>query len=159
MMVVSVDNFQVEESHTYHLISAGTDSSTSSFVARISTISGLGPVATQSLLSFARDPRNVAVVDGLIQQLPALAGGRKWIKTPVVVTAPANNIKVVEDAIRIDKANNVKEKADDSSEDAPSSALSLAGRHVVFTGTMKSMNRKKAQEIVEAMGEMIVCFE
>ncbi len=105
------------------------------------------------------------MVDRLIQQLPILARGGKAIKltvtaTPVVKKKIKNVDKTAVEAA-IDR-NDPPSKPDSLSHTptAPSTAdreqstppMSLVGRHVVFTGTMKCMNRKKAQEIVEAMG-------
>jgi hypothetical protein len=106
------------------------------------------------------------MVDGLIQQLPMLTRGGKVIKSTVVATpVTKKKIKNVDKtAVEATIDRNYPPSTPDTlshTPTAPSTAdreqstpsMSLVGRHVVFTGTMKSMNRKKAQEIVEAMGE------
>eukprot|EP01034_Spumella_vulgaris_P028276 gene28276-35112_t len=134
----------------------GSDTS-GSLPARLSAISGFGPVALDSLLTFARDERNAAVVDGLIRRVvPTTA-----TETEPVPAKPVNASSTPGATADIDLPV-VRTPTAKRPSDAPvttytpiSSSQPLAGRHVVFTGAMDCMLRATAFELVTAMGGVV----
>ncbi len=126
--------------------------------ARLSDIPGLGPVALDSMLAFARDDRNVQLVEGLLSHINgAQTSSRKGkAGTQTAKKKSASEIETISDttADASGETETTTTTTTAANKVEPAS-LPLVGRSVVFTGTLSSMSRKEAQELCERLGKTL----
>jgi DNA ligase (NAD+) len=105
--------------------------------AELQQVRGVGPRMSEQIVAFFHEPRNAALLDALLARV-------RLVEAP-----PRADLPAVPAALPAGAAEGAGEAA------AGEGGQPLAGKKLVFTGSLERLSRREAQELVEALGARV----